>query len=75
MAVHNCEVAKFVDISFFVPEGSNNQLMHPKLISDGNINGLEELGISSSSQQLCMPCMHEVFCFGGLGQLLTMRVV
>jgi hypothetical protein len=45
----NCEMARFVAISFFAPEGSDIQLMYLKLIGDGEINGLDELENPSSN--------------------------
>lgn len=39
----NCELAKFVELSFDAPEGSDVQLMSLKLIGDGFISELQEL--------------------------------
>ena len=39
----NCALAKFVEISFTAPEGSDVQLMYLKLIGDGFISDLQEL--------------------------------
>lgn len=40
----NCLLAKFVQIDFLAPEGSQVQIMSVKLIGDGFINGVQELG-------------------------------
>lgn len=47
----NCELAKFVQIKFWAPEGSEAQIMSVKLIGDGEINGLQELANPNDNPQ------------------------